>query len=105
VQRLLARHGVPEEVLSLRISGCPNGCSRPFLAEVALVGKAPGRYNLHLGGDAFGVRLNRLYRENIDETEILAVLDHSFGRWRAERGGTEAFGDYADRVLLAEVAA
>jgi sulfite reductase (NADPH) hemoprotein beta-component len=102
VQRLLARHGVPEEVLSLRISGCPNGCSRPFLAEVALVGKAPGRYNLDLGGDAFGVRLNRLYRENIDEAEILAVLDRSLGRWRAERGGTEGFGDYADRVLLAE---
>ncbi len=105
VQRLLARHGVPEEVLSLRISGCPNGCSRPFLAEVALVGKAPGRYNLHLGGDAFGVRLNRLYRENIDETEILAVLDKSLGRWRIERGVAEAFGDYADRVLLAEVTA
>ncbi len=104
VQSLLARHGVPEEVLSLRISGCPNGCSRPFLAEVALVGKAPGRYNLHLGGDAFGVRLNRLYRENIDEAEILAVLDRSFGRWRLERGSAEAFGDYADRVLLAEVA-
>ncbi len=103
VQTLLARHGVPEEVLSLRISGCPNGCSRPFLAEVALVGKAPGRYNLHLGGDAFGVRLNRLYRENIDEVEILAVLDRSFGRWRLERGVAEAFGDYADRVLLAEV--
>jgi sulfite reductase (NADPH) hemoprotein beta-component len=102
VQRLLARHGVPEEVLSLRISGCPNGCSRPFLAEVALVGKAPGRYNLHLGGDAFGVRLNRLYRENIDEAEILAVLDRSLGRWRAERGGTESFGDYADRVLFAQ---
>jgi sulfite reductase (NADPH) hemoprotein beta-component len=102
VQRLLARHGVPEEVLSLRISGCPNGCSRPFLAEVALVGKAPGRYNLHFGGDAFGVRLNRLYRENIDEAEILAVLDRSFARWRRERGVAEAFGDYADRVLLAE---
>ncbi len=105
VQQLLARHGVPEEVLSLRISGCPNGCSRPFLAEVALVGKAPGRYNLHLGGDAFGVRLNRLYRENIDEAEILAVLDRSFGRWRRERGVAEAFGDYADRVLLSEVIA
>ena len=55
-------------------------------------------------GDAFGVRLNRLYRENIDEAEILAVLDRSFGRWRLERGVAEAFGDYADRVLLAEVA-
>jgi len=105
VQSLLARHGVPEEPISLRISGCPNGCSRPFLAEIALVGKAPGRYNLHLGGDAFGERLNRLYRENIDESEILAVLDRDFGRWRRERGSAEAFGDYADRVLLTETPA
>jgi sulfite reductase (NADPH) hemoprotein beta-component len=105
VQQLLARHGVPEDPLSIRISGCPNGCSRPYLAEVALVGKAPGRYNLHLGGDRFGVRLNRLYRENIDEAEILATLDRNFARWRRERAGAETFGDYADRVLLAEVAA
>jgi sulfite reductase (NADPH) hemoprotein beta-component len=105
VQRLLARHGVPEEPISLRISGCPNGCSRPYLAEIALVGKAPGRYNLHLGGDAFGERLNRLYRENIDATEILALLDRSFGRWRSERAGGEPFGDFSHRVLLTEAAA
>ncbi|MBV6414133.1 MAG: assimilatory sulfite reductase (NADPH) hemoprotein subunit [Xanthomonadales bacterium] len=104
VQALLARAGVPEETLSLRISGCPNGCSRPYLAEVALVGKAPGRYNLHLGGDRLGTRLNRLYRENIDEAEILATLERDFGRWRRERATAESFGDYADRVLLAESA-
>ncbi len=100
VQTLLARHGVPDEPVSLRISGCPNGCSRPYLAEIALVGKAPGRYNLHLGGDAFGERLNRLYRENIDVAEILRVLDQSFARWLGERRPAEAFGDFAHRVLL-----
>jgi sulfite reductase (NADPH) hemoprotein beta-component len=105
VQTLLARHGVPDEPVSLRISGCPNGCSRPYLAEIALVGKAPGRYNLHLGGDAFGERLNRLYRENIDVAEILSVLDQSFARWLAERRPAEAFGDFSQRVLLTETAA
>ena len=105
VQALLARHGVPDESVSLRLSGCPNGCSRPYLAEIALVGKAPGRYNLQLGGDAFGERLNRLYRENIDVPEILRVLDQSFARWLAERHPAEAFGDFAHRVLLTETAA
>lgn len=105
VHALLARHGVPDESLSLRISGCPNGCSRPYLAEVALVGKAPGRYNLHLGGDAFGERLNQLYRENIDTAEILRVLDQSFARWRNERSATEPYGDFAHRVLLSETSA
>ncbi|MCP5477141.1 MAG: assimilatory sulfite reductase (NADPH) hemoprotein subunit [Rhodanobacteraceae bacterium] len=104
VQALLARHGVPDESVSLRLSGCPNGCSRPYLAEIALVGKAPGRYNLQLGGDAFGERLNRLYRENIDVPEILRVLDQSFARWLAERHPAEAFGDFAHRVLLTETA-
>lgn len=96
VQALLA----PEEAVSLRISGCPNGCSRPYLAEIALIGKAPGRYNLHLGGDAIGARLNRLYRENIDEATILSVLAASFARWRAERRPDEGFGDYAERALF-----
>ena len=105
VQALLARHGAPDESVSLRLSGCPNGCSRPYLAEIALVGKAPGRYNLQLGGDAFGERLNRLYRENIDVPEILRVLDQSFARWLAERHPAEAFGDFAHRVLLTETAA
>ena len=73
VETSLARHGLRDAPLSLRISGCPNGCSRPYLGEIALVGKAPGRYNLMLGADAIGQRLNMLYRENIDETEILAA--------------------------------
>lgn len=96
VQALLA----PAEAVSLRISGCPNGCSRPYLAEIALIGKAPGRYNLHLGGDALGARLNRLYRENIDEATILSLLAAGFARWRAERRPGEGFGDYAERALF-----
>jgi len=82
----------------LRISGCPNGCSRPYLAEIALVGKAPGRYNLMLGADARGQRLNRLQRENIDEAAILAELDALFARYAGERSESEGFGDFLLRA-------
>jgi sulfite reductase (NADPH) hemoprotein beta-component len=100
VERLLDRHGLRDEPLVLRITGCPNGCARPYLAEVALVGKAPGRYNLHLGGDGRGQRLNVLYRENADEPAILAALDAAFARYAAERQRGERFGDFAWRAGL-----
>jgi len=100
VERLLAAHGLQDEPLLLRITGCPNGCARPYLAEVALVGKAPGRYNLHIGGDGRGQRLNVLYRENADEAAILAALDEAFARWASEREAGERFGDFARRVGL-----
>jgi sulfite reductase (NADPH) hemoprotein beta-component len=80
------------------VSGCPNGCSRPYLAEVALVGKAPGRYNLHLGGGRDGRRLAPLFRENLDEAEILAVLDDLFSAWSAGRTPGEPFGDFLHRT-------
>jgi len=102
VERLLEAHGLRDEPLVLRITGCPNGCARPYLAEVALVGKAPGRYNLHLGGDGRGQRLNVLYRENVDEPAILAALDEAFGRFAAERHPGERFGDFTWRVGLVE---
>ncbi|WP_140719397.1 assimilatory sulfite reductase (NADPH) hemoprotein subunit [Pseudomonas sp. Hp2] len=97
LQPLLEKHGLAEAPILLRISGCPNGCSRPYLAEIALVGKAPGRYNLMLGGDHRGQRLNTLYRENITEPEILAALDPLLARYAAERGGDEGFGDFLHR--------
>jgi len=97
LEPLLDRHGIADVPIHLRISGCPNGCSRPYLGEIALVGKAPGRYNLMLGADRRGQRLNHLYRENIDEKEILDVLDSLFLRFAAERIGDEAFGDFLVR--------
>lgn len=100
MEGLLARHGLEKESVYLRITGCPNGCARPYLAEVALVGKALGRYNLHLGGDVEGTRMNRLYRENIDEAQILDELDVAFGRWAKEREGSERFGDFVTRAGL-----
>ncbi len=97
IDGLMRKHGVGGQPLLFRISGCPNGCSRPYLAEVALVGKAPGRYNLHLGGGRDGTRLNQLYRENADEQGILDALDPLFAAWSRERESGEAFGDYLHR--------
>ncbi|MEQ1512789.1 MAG: assimilatory sulfite reductase (NADPH) hemoprotein subunit [Lysobacteraceae bacterium] len=93
----LATHGLDGADLHLRISGCPNGCSRPYLAEIALIGKAPGRYNLMLGGDHRGQRLNTLYRENIDETTLLDSLDPLFRQYAEQRDAGERFGDFLVR--------
>ena len=86
--------GLRDQPINVRISGCPNGCSRPYLGEIALVGKAPGRYNLMLGADHRGERLNTLYRENIDEAAILAALDPLFAQYAAGRENGEYFGDF-----------
>lgn len=93
-ETLLAKHGLLDAPIHLRISGCPNGCSRPYLGEIALVGKAPGRYNLMLGADHRGQRLNALHRENIDEAAILAELDALFARYANERITNQHFGDF-----------
>jgi len=98
VEALLSRHGLSDAPISLRVSGCPNGCSRPYLGEIALVGKAPGRYNLMLGADHRGQRLNTLYRENIAEPEILAALDPLLARYAGEREVEEGFGDFLLRA-------
>ena len=94
LKELLQGHDLSDEPLNVRITGCPNGCARPYVAEIALIGKAPGRYNLMLGGNRVGDRLNRLYRENLDETRILAILDDMLGRFAARRRDDESFGDY-----------
>ena len=98
LETLLDRHGLIDAPILLRLSGCPNGCSRPYLAEIALVGRAPGRYDLRLGADFQGQRLNQAYRENVDEAVILEVLDGLFGRYAGERKAGEYFGDFLLRV-------
>jgi sulfite reductase (NADPH) hemoprotein beta-component len=98
IETLLNKHGLIDEPISLRITGCPNGCTRPYLAEIGLVGKAPGRYNLLLGGSVDGQRLNRLAHENVDEGEIMQVLDGLLEQFVAGRREGESFGDFADRA-------
>jgi sulfite reductase (NADPH) hemoprotein beta-component len=94
----LARYGLEREPITIRMSGCPNGCSRPYLAEIALTGRAPGKYNLYLGGGAHGQRLNRMYLENAGEPAILSALDGLFARFAAERQAGERLGDFAIRA-------
>jgi sulfite reductase (NADPH) hemoprotein beta-component len=98
LEERLAAHGLQDEKILLRITGCPNGCARPYLAEIALVGKALGRYNLYLGGDVRGQRLNRLYRENIDEAGVLGALEPLFAAYARERRPGEGFGDFTVRA-------
>ena len=98
IEALAAGHGLADQAIVIRMTGCPNGCARPFLAEIGLVGKGPRTYNLLLGGDGRGTRLNKLYRENIAEAEILATLDGLFVRYATEREPLEGFGDFVVRV-------
>ncbi|MGL5028493.1 MAG: sulfite reductase, partial [Shewanella oncorhynchi] len=98
IDALQAKHGISEQAIVVRMTGCPNGCARPFAAEIGLVGKAPGRYNLYLGASFEGTRLNKMHRENIQEADILAELDTLFGRYAVERDAGETFGNFTVRV-------
>ena len=98
LETLANKHGLAEQPITIRMTGCPNGCARPYLAEIAFVGKAPGKYNLYLGGDGKGTRLVQLYRENIDEDQILAEIDPLFERYASEREPDEGFGDFLIRT-------
>jgi sulfite reductase beta subunit-like hemoprotein len=100
LEALLDRHGLIDAPILLRLSGCPNGCSRPYLGEIALIGRAPGRYDLRLGADFRGQRLNQLHRENVDEADLLKVLDELFARFAAERTAGEHFGDFLLRAAV-----
>jgi sulfite reductase (NADPH) hemoprotein beta-component len=100
IEPLLQKHGIANEPLHIRMTGCPNGCGRPYVAEIGLIGTAYGMYNLHIGGDALGERLNTKYRENLDEASILETLDQLFGRFTLERNKGEGFGDFVQRKIL-----
>ena len=105
IEKLGGELGLGGEEIIIRSTGCPNGCARPYMAEIAFVGKAPGRYQFWLGGNASGTRLNRVYKEVIKEAEIEAEIGPLFQRWKAERVANERFGDFAARVLWPEQAA
>ena len=97
IEPLLAKYELGDEEIIIRMTGCPNGCGRPYVAEIGFVGTAAGRYNLHLSGDHEGTRLNRIYKENLDETAILKELDLLFWLYKKERITGERFGDFALR--------
>lgn len=100
VESILAKHNVAQESIILRVTGCPNGCGRAMLAEVGLVGKGPGKYNMHLGGNLAGTRVPKMYKENLTEQEILTEMDGLVARWVDERNANEAFGDFVIRANI-----
>lgn len=99
IEPLLDKHGLTAEDIIIRMTGCPNGCARSYVAEIGFVGTGPGRYNLHLGGDREGLRLNSIYKTNLDETAILEELDTLFFRFKNGRIHKETFGDFFHRQL------
>jgi sulfite reductase (NADPH) hemoprotein beta-component len=96
----LAELGLGDEPVVMRMTGCPNGCARPYAAEIGLVGRAPGLYELYLGGSRRGDRLARRVAQNLDEAAIVERLGDLFARWRTERGPDEALGDFCVRQGL-----
>ena len=98
LEQRLAAHGLADEDITLRMTGCPNGCARPYIAEIGLVGKGPGRYNLYLGAAFDGSRLGKLFAEDLDNDAIVAALDLLFAAFAKERKPDEHFGDYVIRA-------
>lgn len=100
IEPLLKKHSIEEEEIILRMTGCPNGCGRSPAAEIGFVGTAYGQYNLHIGGDRVGERLNIKYKDSLDEPQILEELDQLFAMYSAKRNAGETFGDFAIREKL-----
>jgi sulfite reductase (NADPH) hemoprotein beta-component len=98
VEGILVQNNLAGEHIILRVTGCPNGCGRAMLAEVGLVGKGPGKYNMYLGGNINGTRIPKLYKENQSEQNILDELTTLTARWSTERLESEAFGDFTIRA-------
>jgi sulfite reductase (NADPH) hemoprotein beta-component len=102
----LERFGLREDEITIRMTGCPNGCARPYISEIGLVGRGPGVYNLYLGGAHEGVRLNKLYRRDVDGDKIVAVLSPLFEVYAKQRKSNERFGDFVIRTgVVAETTA
>jgi sulfite reductase (NADPH) hemoprotein beta-component len=104
IEPLLQKYGLQNEEIIMRMTGCPNGCARPNAAEIGFIGTSYGHYNLHIGGDRVGERLNVKYKDNLDEAGILAELDQLFQTFRQERSKGEGFGDFANRKWNTPVA-
>jgi sulfite reductase (NADPH) hemoprotein beta-component len=97
IDAIIDANGLSGDAITIRMSGCPNGCSRPYVAEIALTGRAPGKYNLWLGGGFHGERLAYLAAENIGEERILEILSEKLSAYASEREPGERFGDFVTR--------
>lgn len=98
LEPIINEAGLRDQEINIRMTGCPNGCARPALGEISFIGKAVGKYNMYMGAGFAGERLNKLYRENIDETEILDTLKPIINQYARERETGEHFGDFVIRA-------
>lgn len=98
IETIVDENGLRDKEITIRMAGCPNGCARPGLGEIAFMGKAPRKYNMYLGAAFDGSRLNKMYRENIGEDEILSEVRLLLSRYATERMGGEHFGDFVIRA-------
>jgi len=104
IENLLQEVGLKGQEIVIRMTGCPNGCARPYMAEIGFVGKSPHKYQLYLGGNEACTRLNRLYKDVVKDEDIVPELRVLFARYVKERLTAERFGDFCDRVILKETA-
>ncbi len=105
IEALLAELGMQQEELIIRMTGCPNGCARPYMAEIAFVGKAPNKYQIYLGGNEPSTRLNRIYKESVKTDDLIAELRMILKRYLSEKSEGERVGDFCARVLWDETPA
>jgi sulfite reductase (ferredoxin) len=103
--KVLTELGLGEEPISVRMTGCPNGCARPYQSEIGIVGRGGTKYTLYVGGDSYGRRLNAEVQDGVPIDQIVPRLAKVFAAFKAERAGTELFGDYCSRVGLEKVKA
>ncbi|MXN90683.1 NADPH-dependent assimilatory sulfite reductase hemoprotein subunit [Flavobacterium sp. Sd200] len=101
IEPFLEKYKLQDEEISIRMTGCPNGCGRPYVSELGFIGTAPGQYNFMLGGDRFGERLNKVYKEKLNEAEILTEVDTLLGLYINERTEGETLGDFGHRKFFA----
>jgi sulfite reductase (NADPH) hemoprotein beta-component len=102
IEPIIEKYGLKDEEITLRMTGCPNGCGRSPAAEIGFVGTSYGQYNLHIGGDRIGERLNTKFKDNIGEDAILQSLDELFSAYSSERVDGETFGDFSYRKWIAK---
>ncbi|MBU8572355.1 MULTISPECIES: assimilatory sulfite reductase (NADPH) hemoprotein subunit [Bacillus] len=98
VEEIIDENGLRDQEITIRMTGCPNGCARHALGEIGFIGKAPGKYNMYLGAAFDGSRLSKMYRENIGEADILSELRVLLSRYAKEREEGEHFGDFVIRA-------
>jgi sulfite reductase (NADPH) hemoprotein beta-component len=102
MEELLSDVGLKDEEIIFRMTGCPNGCARPYMAEVGFVGRAPNKYQVYLGGNESSTRLNKLWKESVKTEDLGNELRPLLTRFKSERNGAERFGDWVDRIWFKE---